>query len=275
MNQAAAAPRPKSNSYNIFIFVLTIISLVVMVVMLLPGISNETVKVLSFYDNLICVIFLIDFFTNLKNAPKKSDYFIKDRGWLDLLGSIPSLGLLTNAGKYASLFRLARLSRLSRITRLMRGGGKEALVKDVLANRSQYTAFITLLLLFIILTTSSVLVLQFESSSPDGKILTGGDALWYAVVTLTTVGYGDFFPVTALGRITGVFIMFAGVGLIGVLASLLSSVLLGSPDDSEDEDARVDSVVTNDAAELAVIKNELAEMRLIMKDMSAKMDMKD
>ena len=57
MSQAAAAPRPKSNSYTIFIFVLTIISLVVMVVMLLPGINDETVKVLSFYDNLICVIF--------------------------------------------------------------------------------------------------------------------------------------------------------------------------------------------------------------------------
>ena len=157
----------------------------------------------------------------------------------------------------------------------MRGGGKEALVKDVLANRSQYTAFITILLLFIILTTSSVLVLQFESSSPDGKILTGGDALWYAVVTLTTVGYGDLFPVTTLGRITGVFIMFAGVGLIGVLASLLSSVLLGSPAAPEEEEAPVESVVTNDATELAAIKNELAEMRQLMKDMSAKMDMKD
>ncbi len=275
MSQAAAASRPKSNSYTIFIFVLTIISLVVMVVMLLPGLNDETVKVLSFYDNLICVIFLIDFFSNLWNAPKKSDYFIKDRGWLDLLGSIPSLGLLTNAGKYAGLLRLARLSRLSRITRLMRGGGKEALVKDVLANRSQYTAFITILLLFIILTTSSVLVLQFESSSPDGKILTGGDALWYAVVTLTTVGYGDLFPVTTLGRITGVFIMFAGVGLIGVLASLLSSVLLGSPAVPEEEEAHVESAATGDGNELAAIKNELAEMRQIMKDMSAKMDMKD
>ena len=157
----------------------------------------------------------------------------------------------------------------------MRGGGKEALVKDVLANRSQYTAFITILLLFIILTTSSVLVLQFESSSPDGKILTGGDALWYAVVTLTTVGYGDLFPVTTLGRITGVFIMFAGVGLIGVLASLLSSVLLGSPAAPEEDEMPVESVVTNDGNELAAIKNELAEMRQLMKDMSAKMDMKD
>ena len=81
-----------SNAYNIFILVLTVLSLAVMVVMLLP-ISDATLKLLSVYDNLICVIFLIDFFLNLLGASKKSDYFIKERGWLDLLGSIPSLGL--------------------------------------------------------------------------------------------------------------------------------------------------------------------------------------
>lgn len=273
MAQTNAYPKPKSNSYTIFIFVLTIISLVVMVVMLLPGLSDETVKVLSFYDNLICVIFLIDFFNNLRTAPKKSDYFIKDRGWLDLLGSIPSLGLITNAGKYAGLLRLARLSRLARITRLMRGGGKEALIKDVLANRSRYTGFITILLTIIILTTCSVLVLQFESKSPDANIKSGWDSLWYAVVTITTVGYGDRYPVTALGRISGMFIMFAGVGIIGVLASILSSLLVGSPATSEEEAPATGPVIPAEN-ELNVIKNELAEMRQLMQEMSSKLDMK-
>ncbi len=194
-------------------------------------------KVLAFYDNIICVIFLIDFFNNLRNSPKKSDYFIKDRGWLDLLGSIPSLGLFTNAGKYAGLFRLARLSRLARIARLMKGGGKEALIKDVLANRSRYTGFITILMTLIVLTTCSVLVLQFESKSLMPISQTGWDALWYAVVTITTVGYGDFYPKTVLGRIAGMFIMFAGVGIIGVLASILSSLLVGAPSTPAEEEA--------------------------------------
>jgi voltage-gated potassium channel len=269
MEQVAAAPRPKSNSYTIFIFVLTIISLIVMVVMLIPGLDDATVQVLSFYDNLICLIFLIDFFYNLMNSPKKSDYFIKDRGWLDLLGSMPSLGLLTNAGKYAGLLRLARLSRLARIARLMKGGGKEALIKDVLANRSRYTGFITILMTIIILTSSSVLVLQFEGKSPDANIKTGWDALWYAVVTITTVGYGDRYPVTVLGRITGVFIMFAGVGIIGVLASILSSILVGAPSTSAEEEAPAaePAVLTNN--ELVVIKNELAQMRQLLEKISA------
>jgi voltage-gated potassium channel len=275
MEQAAAAPRPKSNSYTIFIFVLTIISLVVMVVMLLPNLSDETVKVLSFYDNLICAIFLIDFFYNLMNSPKKSDYFIKDRGWLDLLGSMPSLGLLTNAGKYAGLFRLARLSRLARIARLMKGGGKEALIKDVLANRSRYTGFITILMTIIILTTSSVLVLQFESKSADANIKNGWDALWYAIVTITTVGYGDFYPVTVLGRISGVFIMFAGVGIIGVLASILSSILVGSPSSPTENEIQETAAAILTENELVMIKNELAEMHQLMEKISAKIDLKE
>ena len=226
MAQETASPRQHSNAYNIFILVLTVLSLAVMVVMLLP-ISDATLQLLSVYDNLICVIFLIDFFLNLRAAPKKSDYFIRQRGWLDLLGSIPSLGLLTNVGKFAGLLRLARLSRFARITRLLRGENKKALVKDVLEHRNHYAAFITILLTILVLTVASTLVLQFESQSPDAKIITGGDALWYAIVTITTVGYGDYYPVTTAGRITAMFIMFMGVGIIGALASILASLLVG------------------------------------------------
>ena len=234
MTQETAVVRKPSNSYNIFILVLTVLSLAIMVVLLLP-VSEATRELLSVYDNLICVIFLIDFFLNMRGAAKKSDYFIKERGWLDLLGSIPSLGLVTNAGRFAGLLRLARLSRLARIARLLRGENKKTLIKDILDNRSRYAAFLTILMTILVLTVASVLVLQFESTSPDASITTGGDALWYAIVTITTVGYGDFYPVTTAGRITAMFIMFMGVGIIGALASLLASLLVGSSSSPEEE----------------------------------------
>ena len=274
MTQVPAAPRKHSNSYNIFILVLTILSLAVMVVLLLP-LSDETIKLLSVYDNLICGIFLIDFFYNLINAPKKSDYFIGQRGWLDLLGSIPSLGLLTNVGKYAGLLRLARLSRLARIARLMSGENRKTLIKDILDNRSRYATFLTILLTIIVLTVSSVLVLQFESRSPNANITTGGNALWYAIVTITTVGYGDFYPVTTAGRITAMFIMFMGVGIIGALASILASLLVGSSSEPEEEEAPAAPTPLNDENELAAIKNELAEMHLLLEKMSVGKNMND
>jgi voltage-gated potassium channel len=266
MTQETTSPGQHSNAYNIFILVLTVLSLAVMVVLLLP-LSDQTLKLLTFYDNLICVIFLIDFFLNLRGASKKSDYFIKERGWLDLLGSIPSLGLLTNAGKFAGLFRLARLSRFARITRLLRGENKKTLVKDVLENRSRYAMFITILLTLLVLTVSSVLVLQFESKSPDANINSGGDALWYSIVTITTVGYGDRYPVTTGGRVTAMFIMFMGVGIIGALASILASLLVGGSS-PEEEEVPGEVAAPTVETELATIKNELAFLRQLLEKMS-------
>src|SRR5207342_3615027 len=100
---------------------------------------------------------------NLTGARPKRGYFISQRGWLDLLGSIPTFGFIP----FTVLFRLARLSRLSRITRLLRGQAGKDLVLDVLRNRGQYATFITILLAGMVLSLSSILVLQFESRSPD------------------------------------------------------------------------------------------------------------
>ena len=263
MTTATSTLDRHSNAYNIFILVLTVLSLAIMVVELLP-VSGTTYGLLNFYENLICVIFLIDFFANLRASPKKSDYFIKERGWLDLIGSIPTFGIT----KYASLLRLARLSRLARITRLMRGKNKDAMVKDIIENRSKYTLFITIIMTLLVLTIASVLVLQFESKSSDANITSGGDALWWSIVTITTVGYGDKYPVTPAGRITAVFVMFMGVGIIGALASILSSILVGSPEESEEEEPPAPAASPTTDAEITEIKSELAAMRQLLEKIS-------
>jgi voltage-gated potassium channel len=244
-----------SNAYNLFILVLTVFSLIVMVLLLLPF-SEATIQLLTVYDNVICVVFLGDFFFNLFQAPTKSEYFLGRRGWLDLLGSIPSFGVFRIGG----LLRLARLSRLARITRLLRGESKARLVEDVVRNRGQYAAFVTLMLTLIVLTVAGIMVLQFESTSPDANITTGGDALWWAVVTITTVGYGDRYPVTLGGRITAVFVMFAGVGIIGALASILSSLLVSPPAADSGAETIAAPVPNNDEA-LAALRGELAAIR--------------
>jgi voltage-gated potassium channel len=226
------------NAYNIFILVLTVFSLVIMALLLLP-LSPAERELLTLYDNAVCLIFLGDFTMNLLGSRPKRAYFIGSRGWLDLLGSIPTFGFFP----FTALFRLARLSRLARITRLLRGQAGKDLVLDVLRNRSQYAAFITFLLAGMVLSIASILVLEFEIRSPDANITTGGDALWWSFVTITTVGYGDFFPVTPLGRVTGVAVMFAGVGIIGALASILASILV--PDAPAQEEAPATTAATS------------------------------
>ena len=251
--------REHGNAYNLFILLLTVFSLVVMVLLVLP-LDPQTHQLLFFYDNAVCVIFLLDFAYNITGSRPKRQYFIYQRGWLDLLGSIPTFGFF----QLTALFRLARLSRLARITRLLRGNARRELVRDMVENRGQYATFITILAAGTVLSVSSLLVLQFEGRSADANIVNGGDALWWGLVTITTVGYGDFYPVTGLGRMVGVFVMFAGVGIIGALASILASLLVPPPKIEEATgDPAVSASPDNEATarELARLREEIAALR--------------
>jgi voltage-gated potassium channel len=268
---AAEAPHlmKHGNAYNIFILVLTIFSLAIMVLLLLP-ITPQERQLLLIYDNVACVIFLIDFAINLRGAKPKRAYFIGARGWLDLLGSIPDFGLFPAA----ALFRLFRLSRLARITRMMRGQAGKDLVLDVVQNRSQYAIFITVLAAGIVLSVASILVLEFESRSTGANITTGGDALWWGIVTITTVGYGDYYPITTLGRITGVFVMVAGVGIIGALASILASILIPPPKEESAEEIAADAAAeaaakAADAADAAANRQIVTELANIRAELAA------
>lgn len=260
MTGSPEAPR-QSNAYELFILVLTILSLGVMVALVLP-LSEPVIQLLQAYDNIIAVIFLFDFARNLKRAESKREYLIDRRGWLDLLGSIPNFGIT----QYGALLRLARLSRFARVSRLLRGNARQTLVDDLIRNRGQYAAFITIMAAFTVLVVASVLVLQSESTSPDANIKTGGDAFWWGIVTITTVGYGDRFPVTAFGRVVATFVMFAGVGIIGSLASILASILVPTPEEaaaSAGDGAAADEGLR---LELVAVREELVALRRAITD---------
>jgi voltage-gated potassium channel len=256
----AATPRMRvhGNAYNIFILVLTLFSLAVMVLLVLP-LDPDTLTLLRVYDNAICVIFLIDFVFNLTGSRPRSGYFIGQRGWLDMLGSIPSVGVF----QFGALLRLARLSRLARIGKILGGKNRKALIRDVLDNRGQYATFITLLAAGMVLSVASVLILQAESHAPNANIKTGGDAIWWGLVTITTVGYGDYYPVTMTGRIIAVSVMLAGVGIIGALASILASMLVPPPkEDTSDAAGPANAAPeTLPASDVAAIVDELGRLR--------------
>jgi voltage-gated potassium channel len=97
--------------------------------------------------------------------------------------------------------------------------------------RAESAFLASMLVCLLIIVTCSIAVIQFERPA-GGNIATPEDAMWWAVSTMTTVGYGDRFPVTSEGRMIAIFLMAAGVGAFGTLSGLMASWFL-SPEAEE------------------------------------------
>ena len=180
------------NIFDLFILILSCYILISLLVSAFVQLSEETQILLNYIDNAICVIFLIDFFIRFRNAQNKLQ-FLK-WGWIDLLASIPNLDVL-RPGRFLRVFRLLRLLRAVKSTVLI--------FRFINSNRSQNALLSISLIALLMIIFSSIAILQFENV-PTGNIRTAEDALWWSYTTITTVGYGDRFPVTTEGRLIGV-----------------------------------------------------------------------
>lgn len=162
-------------------------------------------------DSLFCLVFFLDFLRSLAKAERKLQYL--RWGWLDLVGSIP----------VSPVLRIARLARVLRSVRAFREAKMKAIEAEVRAQPAQTTLLGTILLAFLVLFVGSVMVFNFEHAAIESNIQSPADAFWWAFVTMATVGYGDYYPVTESGRIVAMGLMTVGVSIFGVLSSYLAS----------------------------------------------------
>ena len=209
----------KSNGEKISVFQLIIIVLSVYVlgsllVTAFFALPSELMVLLSYIDTAICIVFLVDFVIRFVRAPNKL-HFMK-WGWIDLISSIPTLEY-GRAGRALRLIRLLRVLRAFRSTRI--------LVKHLYARKAQGAIASALIIAILMLLFSSIAILQVETAE-NSNITTAEDALWWAFVTITTVGYGDKFPVTTEGRIIAMFLMTTGVGLFGIFTAYVASLFV-------------------------------------------------
>ena len=230
--------------YDLILMILAFISIIIVTFLVFLPKDEALYRLFRVLDSLIALVFLGDFFFRFGNTKDRKEYFFKQMGWLDLLGGIPLNGV--------GIFRLARIVRGFRALRHTKAREFVSSLRDHLAqNTLVFMIFLALLAVF----AASAIELVFEAKTPGGNIHTSVEAIWWAFVTIATVGYGDYYPVTTPGRITGILLMFVGVGIFGVLSAFLANAFI-SPSRK--------NLGTLSSTDLVEMKSELVELRQLL-----------
>jgi voltage-gated potassium channel len=199
------------------------------------------------------LVFLVDF---VEHERRLSHYVHTWLGRFDLSVVVLTAPWFLLVGpsesRFVMVIRLARLARL-----VIAGAGARRLVERL--------GRVVIVAVAVIFLGAAVAYYAEHPSNPG--FATYGDALWWAVVTITTVGYGDIVPKTATGRITGVMVMITGIGVLGVLAGSLASYFRIDPSTHSPPDAQPGHATAETppgpgdvAAELGALRAEVARL---------------
>ncbi|NTU65190.1 MAG: two pore domain potassium channel family protein [Chloroflexi bacterium] len=204
-------------NYEMFVLALVVLSLINwgIIVFIQPALAE--IQVVWVMITGLSVFLVLDFVTRLWRQPHRRGFLIRNNGWMILLGSVP----LPFAG-------ILRLIWAWLAVRLLRRSDYREMRNIVVRRRAQSTLLSAVLAAIIMLEIGALLILDAERASTQANIITGIDALWWNIVTLATVGYGDKYPVTTAGRVIGVGVIVVGVGLFSALTSFLAQWFLRS-----------------------------------------------
>jgi len=211
--------------YQAFMLVLCVYAIAELVLRSFFPLREETIKILTYGDYAVCLFFLMDFVISVVYAANQLRYLVT-WGWVDLLSSAPAVPIV----RWGRILRAARLIRTMRTLKATR-----VLVKVILSRRAESTFLAVCLLSILVLTIGSVTILRLEDV-PGGNIKTPADACWWALSTMTTVGYGDRYPTTDFGRIVGAALMITGVGLVGTFAGFVANWFHGADQSRQQEE---------------------------------------
>lgn len=239
---ATVTSRERWAGYDALMLGFSLLAIGMLVVGVAVELGPSSRSILAYADTAVCLVFLTDFIVSLSRSEDRWQYMLS-WGWLDLISSIPVFDSM----------RWGRAARVVRILRVIRGVKATRMIAAMLfqqraLNAVMAGAFVAILAIF----ASSFAILAFEEGA-EGTIKTADDAVWWAICTVTTVGYGDYYPVTWEGRIVAFFLMITGAATFGALAGLLASWFMGTENAADNE-------------ELRQVREELAAVRLLLEE---------
>ncbi len=200
---------------------LIVVSVIAVAVETLPGLPPAARLVLRGFEALVLTVFTVEYAVRIYAAPRRLAYILSPLGIIDFLATVPALVLLGVDLRSLRLLRLLRVLRLLKLVRyvaaLRRLGRAVASIRDELA--------VFALIAAIVLYLCASAIYYFEHEAQPEAFASIFHAMWWAVVTLTTVGYGDVYPVTAGGRVFTGLVLVLALGIIAVPTGLIASAL--------------------------------------------------
>lgn len=229
-------------NWSAFVLLVTLLAAFNSLATLLLPLSDEAESLLRFSNLAISFILWADFIYLLRRSPDKRYFMVRQRGWMVLLGSFP-------------FFRVLRVLWFRLILKANGRTLRQFLSRIVIKQSAEGTLLLILFTVIVVFEVAIVSILSFEDASPEGNINSVSDALWWAFSTVTTVGYGDKYPVTNGGRFIAILLMAVGIALFSVITGSLAEWFRSR------QPVRQFQL---DAAEGTSIPNAIAEMRQLL-----------
>ena len=208
--------------FDLTVIVLILVSVTTVSIDTLPNLSPTLRAVLSWSELIIVGLFTIEYGLRIGTAPRKLQYALSFHGIVDLAAILPFYltlgGVDLRALRVLQLFRIVRVLKLSRYSKAMaRFGRAMALAKEEIV----LFAGVAAALLYL----SAAGIWYFEHEAQPEAFASIMHSLWWATATLTTVGYGDVYPVTVGGKLFTFVILMCGLGIVAVPAGLVAAAL--------------------------------------------------
>jgi voltage-gated potassium channel len=217
--------------FNLFIQFLILVSLVSFSIETLPNLDNQTKYILNILEIVIVVIFTIEYLLRLFFSDHKIKYIFSFFGIIDLIAILP---FYIASGMDLRSIRVFRLFRIFRIVKVLKYG--KAIKRISLAFSSVKEELILFMMATgILLYISAVGIYYFENPAQPEQFKSVFHCMWWAIATLTTVGYGDVYPITAGGKIFTSVVVIIGIGIVAVPSGLLASAMTKIIKDEEEE----------------------------------------
>ena len=208
-------------AFDFVMLFLIAFSVIALSVETLPDLSPHAKRALDVSEVVITALFTIEYGLRITTSPRKLRYIFSFYGVIDLVAVLPfylSLGIDLRAVRAFRLFRIFRILKITQYSVAMERFGKALWY-------TRWEALVFFLATLIVLYLSAVGIYYFEHDAQPEVFRSIFHSLWWAVATLTTVGYGDVYPVTSGGKIFTFLILMCGLGIVAVPAGLISAAL--------------------------------------------------